>query len=369
MKIVYISNLISDEGSGGGVVSKANLSSLRMTEAVTSVKVINISSLIPAQSLSSLMKKAITFFNNLFMFSGGLDLKRLNFLLNSSDLVDADIIWIDGSTLGRLVKSIKEKYPNKIVITFFHNVEHDFFNSLSKERNWFYKLIVYSSCYNETLTIKFSDFICTLSKADSQRLVGLYDRKADLILPVTFKSVPLIYNKDVRENDKILFVGSDFPPNIEALRFLFREVMPYTNRKLIVVGKGLEGYKKEFSASNIEVVGFVPDVSVFYMDANIVIAPIFSGAGMKVKIAEAFNYGKVVIGTEFSFVGYEKDHQHSSFMIVANNSKEFINNLSYNYESFSLESKMYFEQHLSEKTAVNSLNVFLERLKQLISVC
>lgn len=348
MRIVYISNLISETSSGGSVVSNANFSLLNKLPNVTSVKVIYIG----ANRFDSVFFSRIkTFLDSVLNYHGGLDARKLKMILSMEELIESDIVWVDSSILGRLVKGIKDKFPNKKIFTFFHNVEYDFFRSLAKRRSFFYQLVVKSCCYNELLTAKYADYIFALSDEDSERLFYLYRRAADLILPVNFKSVCADSESNVSHSSDLLFVGSDFPPNIEALEFLSTKVMPYTKRNLIVIGKGLEKYKIKFESNNIEIIGFVPDVSEFYKKTNIVLAPIFSGAGMKVKIAEALNFGKIVIGTEFSFVGYGNTFLNSSFMIVAGDSQKYIELLNCNYKSFSLEAKNYFEVNFSE-TAV-----------------
>ena len=43
----------------------------------------------------------------------------------------------------------------------------------------------------------------------------------------------------------------------------------------------------------------------FIREADVIAIPIFEGAGMKVKFAEALSYGKVVISTSFGAAGYD----------------------------------------------------------------
>ena len=55
---------------------------------------------------------------------------------------------------------------------------------------------------------------------------------------------------------------------------------------------------------NIEVKGWVESLEDEYINADIIIAPIFEGGGMKVKTAEAIKYGKAFIGTSEALYGY-----------------------------------------------------------------
>ena len=66
----------------------------------------------------------------------------------------------------------------------------------------------------------------------------------------------------------------------------------------------------------MKIIGGVEQLAPYYNNADIVIAPLFSGGGMKQKTAEALAYGKTFVGTMESMQGYEeeleiKENQHS----------------------------------------------------------
>ena len=48
----------------------------------------------------------------------------------------------------------------------------------------------------------------------------------------------------------------------------------------------------------------VPDLSVFYQNAELMVMPIFSGSGMNVNTALSLMYVKFLIGTIDAFEGY-----------------------------------------------------------------
>lgn len=60
----------------------------------------------------------------------------------------------------------------------------------------------------------------------------------------------------------------------------------------------------------------------YYKNADIFIAPINSGGGMKTKVAEAMMFGLPVIGTSEAFCGYDIDI--SSVGYRADSSEDFI---------------------------------------------
>ena len=83
---------------------------------------------------------------------------------------------------------------------------------------------------------------------------------------------------------------------------VFKSISKYYD--LWIVGSGLEAMKNYFNDSEVYVIGFAKDLGSFYTGADVVIAPLTEGGGMKIKTAEAFSYGKVFIGSTESLEGY-----------------------------------------------------------------
>jgi hypothetical protein B2_15733 len=100
------------------------------------------------------------------------------------------------------------------------------------------------------------------------------------------------------DSDKcnILFVGGYYYPNVNGFRWFIKNVTPLIkiNYEVTLVGNRMDLLKEEFSNnSNVKVLGRVEDLSPYYEDADVVVGPIFEGAGMKVKTAEALSYTRI----------------------------------------------------------------------------
>jgi len=368
-KCVYITNNLLRASSGGKRVATSNLDILK--SICREVVVINITRDNGEKQpnndfyVSQTANKYFTLLNNIVGFSSGLNLKSVRAIKDIIKSESPDIVWIDGSQFGRISKSIKEISKDIRVITMFHNVEKDFKRSLAKRKNPLYYISMFSDQYNESLCCKYSDYIISLTTTDSDRIKKIYKRSADLIVPVTINNLvekssfpdPISATK---YGNYCLFVGSRFPPNEEAVDFLNREVANRVNCKILVVGSGFEEVKQKYN--NLEVIGFVEDISSFYKNSICVLSPIFSGAGMKVKIAEALMYGKVIIASPFSLIGYDEIDKIPSVK-VAHNGKEFIsiiNNFHDNPMYYSSDSYKYFLNY-------NSMKAQTVRISNLIS--
>ena len=100
-----------------------------------------------------------------------------------------------------------------------------------------------------------------------------------------------------------------FAPNNEGLLWFVKNVVPQVNINLKVVGKGMEKLKAEEEAlHDLEIIGSVPDLAPYIIEADIMILPIFKGSGMKVKTCESLMFGKNILGTDEAFEGYDADY-------------------------------------------------------------
>ena len=256
----------------------------------------------------------------------GVNNTSCNKIIDIIDRESINIIFLSSSHLGKLASKIKRHRPQIKIITFFHNIEKEYareeFRVTPSIRNWYLKHII---SYNEKLIIKNSDFNIVLNERDNNSLSKIYNKKADLILPITFYDK---YNENLKKECKkttkvfrLLFVGSAFFANIEGINWFLDKVLPYLqNCKLTIVGKGMDKHYE--SNDKLDIVGFVEDLATYYYNADIVISPIFSGSGMKTKTAEALMYGCPIIGTKEAFEGYNIDYNKIGGCIQ--NDKEMI---------------------------------------------
>jgi polysaccharide biosynthesis protein PslH len=235
----------------------------------------------------------------------------------SIDAVDAEIkqsniaqVFVDGSNLGELVKVLKQRFPDLLIYTFFHNVESRFFwGSFKQNKNLRSFAICAANYLAERKAVRYSDRIVCLSKRDSQLLLKLYGRSATDILPMALhdqRAIQTLPSTDTPQEKYALFVGGLFYANQAGITWFVNEVSPHIKIKTYIVGKGFEKQKDMLEQqANVKVIGAVASLAPWYAHAQFVIAPIFDGSGMKTKVAEALMFGKKIVGTPEAFSGYE----------------------------------------------------------------
>ena len=222
--------------------------------------------------------------------------------------------------------------------------------------------------YNEKQTIKYSSHNIVLNERDANLMLNIYRVESDFSLPASYKDVFEQSKVKLLPNDslKILFVGTSFFGNISGIELFIKEVMPHINAELIIVGKGMEQFREKFELTkNVKVFGFVDDLSAFYYNASVIIAPIFSGGGMKTKIAEALMYGKTIIGTREAFEGYKRKH---GVTYECNSAKEFIDCINKmekntNINPFNIQARKIYEQNYDNKVLKIVLINFFNELR------
>lgn len=277
--------------------------------------------------------------NDLFNLSiGGLSKLNLISIGRIIELNDIETVFLDSSNLGVVSKYLATNYGKVKIIVFSHNVEYKLELDLFILSFRFRHLIKSILCfYSERLIFKYSFkvFCTTNHDLETYRKKFKKLRKEDCVLPVSVPAVSL--NSDRAQNgesDFCLFVGSNYAPNIHGILWFIKEILPNINYRLLIVGKGISCLSSRIPKnlmSRIEILDYVPNLDQLYKESRFVVAPIFYGSGMKVKVAEAIQYGKPIFLSSHAFCGYEslnKDYP----IFVCNSSADFIKKI--NQEEF-----------------------------------
>jgi glycosyltransferase involved in cell wall biosynthesis len=103
----------------------------------------------------------------------------------------------------------------------------------------------------------------------------------------------------------LFFVGFDNFHNINGINWFLKEVFPKLNGKckMLIVGKVINKIKKE-DFPDVEFVEFIESLEEVFQSSKLCISPLFTGSGIKIKIVEAMSYGKPVVCTSRSLIGF-----------------------------------------------------------------
>ncbi len=107
---------------------------------------------------------------------------------------------------------------------------------------------------------------------------------------------------------RILFTGNmDYAPNIDAVNYFVQDIFPKIKAKIpkaqfIIAGQRPVPKVMQLASEDVQITGFIEDLSLEYAKAHVVVSPLRIGAGTQNKVLEALSMNIPVVTT---YVGYE----------------------------------------------------------------
>lgn len=180
----------------------------------------------------------------------------------------------------------------------------------------------------EKKLLKKGTIVFTFSKKDCNLISNLYG--IDSFYTSFFIHKNVVAATPKLNSQYFVFFGSwGRPENSEGLVWFIDNVLPLipnNDFSFKIIGGGLsEDIKNKIKPySNIEYLGFVDNPYQIIADAKAEIAPLFKGAGVKVKCVEALASGTPVIGTDVAMEGIE---EFSQYFTLVTTPEEFANTI------------------------------------------
>jgi polysaccharide biosynthesis protein PslH len=228
---------------------------------------------------------------------------------------DYAIIQLEGLFLAPYLKLIRNN-SNAAIVYRAHNVEHLIWHMLYLRENNFLKKwylgVLYSRIRKyETGFINTYDLLVTITGNDLEILNSLGNKKPAIVAPFGMYSRGLSKSGPVRSrNLSILYIGAlDWMPNIEALDWFLKNVWPIVRKKFPkmvfrVAGRNAKkNFLKNFAEKGVIFHGEIDNAGDFLGENGIVVVPLFSGSGIRVRIIEAMFAGRPVIASSVAVSG------------------------------------------------------------------
>lgn len=243
-----------------------------------------------------------------------------------------DIIQIEHVYLGLYIDTIR-KYSKAKIVLRTQNIEYQLWESIGRiTRNPIKRKYLLSQSKKlkkwEVEIFPKVDAVITLTNQDEQ----LLKKNAPLVRTIT---IPVAFEFDRQKKTnianhkypKFYFIGSfDWLPNIQGITWLMKEILPVTIKRIPeieihIAGKKIPKSFFKFESKNLKFHPEIADAKTYVSEMDVLLVPLISGGGMKIKIMEALCLGKKVIGTKESIHGFEK---FVNSVNSAENSAEFI---------------------------------------------
>lgn len=323
MKILYLILLYNGEINGGHTYRMATAKALKnligyenldivLSELDTSDWDCNV--VMRMKSYSSGKEKLKNLLEGNITQRSNQDIDEIVNLINKNQY---DIVLFGSSETGKLISEVKRRCNVK-TMTWYHDIVADVIKRKKKTEFNLKMLPIWNAERKaEGTDARLTDVPIVLHRRDAEFLQKYWGRKTDVFIPIALedKFVPYDYNAEIEKNEKLqlLFVGAyNWSVNVEAAKWFCENVMSSLNDYAVqfnIAGFQMENLLKDGwvgQYKNVKVLGTVDDLAETYKKADVVVEPILTGSGMKVKTAEALMHGKEVIGTQEALVGYDE---------------------------------------------------------------
>lgn len=213
------------------------------------------------------------------------------------------------------------------------------------------KIIVISDVEKETL----KDFYKEDSKIVSIGNIHQYIENEN---PVSFED-----RKD------LLFIGGfDHKPNVDAVHYLSNEIMPLLWKSepeisISIIGSNPPESILKLNSDKFKIIGFAKEVSPYFLNSRIFLAPLRYGAGIKGKIGQSLEFGLPLVTTSIGAEGF--DFKENRNIIIGNTSQEIVENILLLYKNKEVWEKISSDsKKVIEPFSINTIeNKILSLLK------
>ena len=245
-----------------------------------------------------------------------------------------DLVQIEGIFLGNYIEIIR-KYSTAKIALRAHNVEFHIWQKLAANaafpKNIYLKILSRQLEIFEKNIWQKVDFVAAINQ-DELKLIEQTTGKKNVKL---FSAGIFPEDFQLEEKQKIPFslfhLGSmEWMPNVESVDWFLKNVFPKVKTKIPQVKFYLAGRKmpqKYFTQQmeGLEVVGEVENALAFMQNKQLMVVPLLSGGGVRIKIIEAMALGKAIIATSQAAAGL--DCTHNENIIIADNSDKMANEI------------------------------------------
>ena len=244
-----------------------------------------------------------------------------------------DIVQFDGLFMASYIPIIK-KYSKAKIVLRAHNVEYLIWERHLKQENsafkkWYLTLQTKRLKKFELKILNNLDAIVTITDFDKS-VFGKIGFKKPIYTCITGIDVKKYGQKtgDLKKPKTLFhFASMDWMPNQEAVewflnncwRGILREV---PDAKFVIAGRNMPQHILKVNEPNILVVEKVIDSRKFYNEHEIMLVPLASGSGLRIKIIEGMAYGKAIVSTSVGAEGI--NYTNGKNIIIADLPKDFI---------------------------------------------
>jgi glycosyltransferase involved in cell wall biosynthesis len=254
-----------------------------------------------------------------------------------------DIVQLEFLYMSPYVKVVR-KYSEARIVLRTHNIEHLIWQRVAEStknplKRLYLKNLVRKLKNYECSSIRQFDGIAAITDQDaaffsSKNCLQPEDGSRIPVITIPFGidpgQFPLINEEP--EFPSLFSIGAmDWIPNLEGICWFLEKVWPevhskYPHLRYYLAGRHMPRWLMKKKYPNVEAIGEVDNAIAFMRSKAILIVPIFSGSGIRVKIIEGMATGRAIISTTVGAegIGYTRGRD----IFIADTPAEFIHCIS-----------------------------------------
>jgi glycosyltransferase involved in cell wall biosynthesis len=243
---------------------------------------------------------------------------------------DPDIVQIESPFLLPYAATVRAESRSLIVLRAL-NVEFRIWESLARHESSplgriALRRVASSLRAYEMRHLDTPDAVVAISADDGKDFRALGCTRPIHVAPcgVTLSDLP----EEAPEPWRAGFIGSlDFRPNQEAVEWIVDQLWPRVTRlapeaRLSIAGSSPPDWlRRRARGQNIEFHGHVDEAGAFMRRMSVVIAPLFAGGGMRIKVLDAMALSRPVVATPLGAHGIEAEQGRN--LVIADGAVSF----------------------------------------------
>ncbi len=258
--------------------------------------------------------------------------KRLEKILKEETF---DIIQLEGLYLTPYIPVIR-KNSGASLLYRSHNIEHFIWERMAAAcsnplKKRYLKLLAGRLRKFEMEVIHHVDGLVAISSIDLDFFHKHGFSRPSSVVPAGIPAFNLPDPLPEAEANTVFHLGSmDWRPNQEGVEWFLEKVWPLVVKenpelKFYLAGKRTPQRFYRYESDSVKVAGQVPDALEFILSKKVMVVPLLSGGGMRVKIVEGMAAKKVIVSTVVGAEGI--DCRHKENILVGNNAEEMARNI------------------------------------------
>jgi len=288
-----------------------------------------------------------------------------------------DIIQIESIFLNYYVDVIRSLSKAKVILRS-PNVEFMIWQRMAEEeknpfKRTYLKVLAKRIKNEERICLNKFDAVYTVTQNDLEIYQQLGCKLPMASIPTGIDVLKdLEYSIEQIEYPSIFHIGAlDWMPNQEGLIWFLENVWMNLNKenpelKFYIAGRGDATWFDPTKYPNVVLLGEIDDAAEFIKSKAIMIVPLFSGSGMRVKIIEGMTLGKAIVSTSIGIEGIM--HQDKKDVFICDSANEFISaieiliNEKSTFSSISINANRSVTKNYSNRALTEKLIDFLKSI-------